>query len=504
MPTTDTLIKTKVLLALFLAFSGCANAKNDSLAWFGGEQKTAQTEQKKLSQDPPIARIQTVADPLQHQRPDNNLQSLAMAVEAQTVGWYDRSRGQRTLFGENTTAQIPQTFLTPAPTVIQPPISPATAALRLPDSSVSPEQQQLMESFHNAGRRFSQAAQQQPQQQVQQQAWQNQRQTYTQQPLQGMQIQQPQQAFPQRGALPADTANIRRSDDQNQYVGNASVNGLDPITALRQATQSAAAEPMRLAGQTGMENVVSYLERSSRQQAIAERPVLQASAPVAAQPILSPAPTPSLKKAITVKATKPTVAATAQADVRNVTPRAAVLAKALPPAEDSAIPEQPQPTIANATVANATITNPTIARAMPTDTQAATPAPRTAPLSAKTTPEPMANKIVDIATLYFEGAASNFNTEDRNVLDQVAELHRQHGGVVQIAGFATPYARDGNRRKADDTNAIARNHATATANALMDRGIPLAALSVRGQPETLNNPATAGRDATRIEIQFKY
>ncbi|MFN7902614.1 MAG: hypothetical protein ACK5O1_07300 [Holosporales bacterium] len=487
----DTTLKTKALLALCVALSGCASSKSNTLAWFGGDQKTTAAAQPQLPQDAPIARIQTVADPLQHQRPDNNLQSLAMAVEAQTVGWYDRSRGQRTLFGENTATQIPQTFLTPAPTITQPPISPATAALRVPDSTVSPEQQQLMESFHNAGRRFSQAAPQQPSQPFQQQAWQNQGQTYTQQPLQGRQIQQPQQAFPQRGALPADTANIRRSDEQNQYLGNTSVNGLDPVTALRQATQPVAAEPMRLAGQTGMENVVNYLERSSRQQSTAERPVLQAPAPVAAQPIINPAPPTSLKKALITKTSRANVAATAQADARRATPRAAVLATALPPAEDSVEPEQHSTT--------------TVARVMPADSQVTpTPAPRTAPLSANTTQEPTAHKTVDIATLYFEGASSNFNMEDRSVLDQVAELHRQHGGIVQIAGFATPYARDGNHRKTDDTKAIARNHATSTANALMDRGIPLAAISVRGQPETLNNPATAGRDATRIEIQFKY
>ncbi|MCA3270004.1 MAG: hypothetical protein INF44_06630, partial [Thalassospira sp.] len=107
----------------------------------------------------PLARIESVASPLSFQRPDPQMANFEGAVQQQMLGWIDTQRGQRTFAAQNAPQQIPQSFLMPAQGVEQPRLSPATAALMLPQASQNPEQQQVLDSLQNAGRRFGQTSQ---------------------------------------------------------------------------------------------------------------------------------------------------------------------------------------------------------------------------------------------------------------------------------------------------------------------------------------------------------
>jgi hypothetical protein len=113
-------------------------------------------------------------------------------------------------------------------------------------------------------------------------------------------------------------------------------------------------------------------------------------------------------------------------------------------------------------------------------------------------------KNVDVASLFFNGTNNELHLDDMVVLDKVANLHREHGGIVQLNGYAAAVASDGKPRSADDSKLVARRHAMTAAKALMDRGVPPAGINIVGNVETLSTPGATVKDQTRVEIQFRY
>jgi len=560
----------------------------------------------------PLARIESVASPLSFQRPDPQMANFEGAVQQQMLGWIDTQRGQRTFAAQNAPQQIPQSFLMPAQGVEQPRLSPATAALMLPQASQNPEQQQVLESLQNAGRRFGQTSQNAlPSPQFQQPHQQN---PFAAQQMQ--QMQQQQQPFavpatnfipPQQGRIPADTGNARYDFGYGGWSGtttptNTPVNinsiapssgapmpqrssdgqlsGVDPMTALRRANEGdkPAAEAPRLAGHFGMENVASYLDRAARQRTDITKPVLsEAPKPLVvaeAAPIKEPAPIDAAKKpAPAVSAPKepkapkvapvktqaqpvvpaPTTEPVAAAEESRELPK--IIRGGRPPAgvpfDENATtmprknPQQTAPNAQNdpkknrsgnvrslrpeaagineetenlALEAAILEKNPTAVNngktprrfeegeediGLNVDEQAARAPEKTkTPLSLPG--NTAGRKNVDVASLFFNGTNNELHLDDMVVLDKVANLHREHGGIVQLNGYAAAVASDGKPRSADDSKLVARRHAMTAAKALMDRGVPPAGINIVGNVETLSTPGATVKDQTRVEIQFRY
>lgn len=553
----------------------------------------------------PLARIESVASPLSFQRPDPQMASFENAVQQQMLGWIDTQRGQKTFAAQNAPQQIPQSFLMPAQAVEPQRLSPATAALMLPQASQNPEQQQVLDSLQNAGRRFGQNTQNAlPAPQYQQPQAQN---PYAaQMPQQQQPYSVPANTYiqPQRGRIPADSGNARYDYGYGGWSGatptNTPVNinsiapssgapmpqrssdgqltGVDPMTALRRANEGdkPAAEPARLAGHYGMENVASYLDRAARQRTDISKPVLnEAPKPLVvaeAAPIVAPAPIEATKKpAATVQAPiepkAPKVNAV-KAPAPQEKPQAEVPAavveekRELPKIIRGGRPPAGVPFDANATISprqkpkqdepqgkndakkgrsGAVRTLHPEAAGINEETQnlaleaaileknpaTAKPAPRkpeegeediglnvdaqSQPAPLKTSAAPLSipgntagRKNIDVASLYFNGTNNELHLDDMVVLDKVASLHREHGGIVQLNGYAAPVASDGKPRSADDSKLVARRHAMTAAKALMDRGVPPAGINIVGNVETLSAPGATVKDQTRVEIQFRY
>ena len=106
-----------------------------------------------------------------------------------------------------------------------------------------------------------------------------------------------------------------------------------------------------------------------------------------------------------------------------------------------------------------------------------------------------------VGLIYFRDGSSDLSSDDRRVIEQIAEIQRAYGGVVSVIGHASV---GGTSADQQANQRISEARATAVAQALMQFGVPLEAIraGAAGDSQPLYSEAAANGAAgnRRVEV----
>jgi outer membrane protein OmpA-like peptidoglycan-associated protein len=106
-----------------------------------------------------------------------------------------------------------------------------------------------------------------------------------------------------------------------------------------------------------------------------------------------------------------------------------------------------------------------------------------------------------VGLIYFRDGSSDLSSDDRRVIEQIAEIQRSYGGVVSVIGHASV---GGTGADQQANQRISEARATAVAQELMRHGVPLEAIraGAAGDSQPLYSEAAANGEAgnRRVEV----